>query len=140
MTPLSTWLRAQMKERSLNQTALSKRAGVAAGTLNDILRKGHIPKVETLTRLATALDASPVEALLVSGHLRSGDQLLGDQTAQPGRETEANLEWRLIQEVRRVLPEDRPGALAEFRTIVRTLKRPRYRLVGGEEADPIKAD
>ena len=44
MTPLATWLRTQNKERGLTQTALSHLAGVAAGTVNDILLRGHIPK------------------------------------------------------------------------------------------------
>ena len=135
MTPLSTWLRAQMKERGFNQTALSRRAGVAAGTLNDILRKGHIPKVETLTRLAAALDASPVEVLFISGHLRSGDTLPGTPTTPPDHDAEANLEWQLIEEFRRIPRDSEPDALAEFRTIVRTLKRPRIHLIGDEPAE-----
>ena len=62
MTRPATSLRLQMKERGLTQTALSHCAGVAAGSLNDILLRGHVPKVEILLRLAGALDTTSSRA------------------------------------------------------------------------------
>ena len=134
MTPLSTWLRAQMKERGLNQTALTARAGIAAGTVNDILRKGHIPKIETLFRLADALEVSHIDIMLVTGHLRRGDTLPGVPTAPPDHDAESNMEWRLIEEFRRIPRDLRPDALAAFQTIARLVKRPRFNLIGEEDS------
>ena len=42
-TPLAVWLRAQLQERGLIQTALAERAGIAVGTVNSILHRNHIP-------------------------------------------------------------------------------------------------
>ena len=124
-TPLAAWMRARIKERGLSQGALSARAGVGAGTLNAILTKGHVPKVETLFRLADALDTSHLDILLITGHLRRGDELPGARTAPPDYEAERNMEWRLVEEFRRIPSELQPDALASIRTIARAEKRPR---------------
>ena len=135
-TPLAAWLRAQMKEHGLNQAALSARAGVAAGTLNEILLRAHMPKVETLFRLADALDTSHLDMLLITGHLRRGDELPGARTAPPDHEAESNMEWRLVEEFRRIPRELQPDALAAIRTISRAEKRLRYRVIGDDVVDP----
>jgi len=134
-TPLAAWLRAQMKERGLSQAALSARAGVGAGTLNEILTRGQLPKVETLFCLADALDTSHLDILLITGHLRRGDELPGARTEPPDHEAERNMEWRLVEEFRRIPRELQPDALATIQIFARAEKRPRYRVIGGDVED-----
>ena len=125
-----------MKERGLNQTALSERAGVAAGNLNDILTKGHMPKVETLFRLAGALDTSRLDILLIAGHLRRADMFPGAPTAPPAHEAESNMAWQLLDEFRRIPPDLRPAAL---QSLSRLAKVPRYHLIGAEKDEPAES-
>ncbi|MFC2037960.1 helix-turn-helix domain-containing protein [Chloroflexota bacterium] len=81
MTPLANWLREQLQARDLTQRAAASQAGVSMATLSDILRKGHIPKVDILFRLADAFDLDRVEILRLSGHLKPADQLPGAPSA-----------------------------------------------------------
>jgi transcriptional regulator with XRE-family HTH domain len=133
--PLAAWLQAEMKERGLTQTALSERAGVAVATINDILTKNHIPKIETLFRIAGALDTSHLDILLITGHLRRADTLPG--APQPGQDhhDEDDLEWQLLYEFRKLPANVQPEAVNQIRWIARLSSRPRYRLVGSETDD-----
>jgi transcriptional regulator with XRE-family HTH domain len=69
MTELGRWLREQLKERDLTQSEAAVYAGVGQATLSDIINKGHVPKVETLFRLADYFHASREQVLRAAGHL-----------------------------------------------------------------------
>ena len=104
-TPLAVWLRAQMQEHGLTQTALAVRAGVAAGTVNAILKQNHVPKIKTLFQLADALETSRLDILLVFGILRRAGTLPGAPEPRNDQADESHFEWRLNEEFRRVPPQ-----------------------------------
>ena len=132
---LADWLRSQLKERNVKAYTVAVHAGIGTATLNDILHKGHIPKIETLFRLADYFGVSRVDILLITGHLQRGDQLPG--APQPGQphSDESDMEWQLIEEFRRVPPELQPEALAAIRMFARLAKRPTYRIIGEGEPE-----
>lgn len=132
MTLGAAWLQAQMKERGLTQTALSDRSGVALATINDILTKNHIPKIEILLKLADALDSSHLDILLITGHLRRADTLPGAPKPSQDHHDEDDLAWQLLDEFRKLPANLQPEAVAAVRTISRLAKLPRYHLIGSE--------
>jgi len=73
MTELGRWLREQLKARDLTQSEAAVYAGVGQATLSDIINKGHVPKVETLFRLADYFHASREQVLRAAGHLPPPD-------------------------------------------------------------------
>jgi hypothetical protein len=60
---LAIWLRSQIKERGTNAHAVGVKTGIGGATLSYILNDGHIPRIDTLTRLADFSD-TPREAVL----------------------------------------------------------------------------
>ncbi len=103
-----------MVERGLTQAALCERAAVGAGTMRDILLRGHIPKVETLFRLADALESSRLDLLVVAGHLRREEPATGG-VACP--EAGDHLVQELLDEFRRIPEQHKPQALAYLRAL-----------------------
>lgn len=69
MNELSAWLREQLRRRDLTQTEAAVYAGVGQATISDIINKGHVPKIETLFRLADFFDTSREQVLRAAGHL-----------------------------------------------------------------------
>jgi transcriptional regulator with XRE-family HTH domain len=132
---LADWLKDKLQERGMTLHAASVRSGVAIATLSDILHQGHVPRVETLFRLADMFDTGRVDILMIAGHLRRGDELPG--APQPGRDhhDEDNLEWQLVHEFRKLPVEWQPDAVEQVRWIARLVKRRRYRLIGSEEEE-----
>ena len=63
MSELAAWLRAELNRRGLTQNVVAVYAGVGQATISDILNKGHVPKVETLFRLADYFE-TPRDAVL----------------------------------------------------------------------------
>jgi transcriptional regulator with XRE-family HTH domain len=121
MTELANWLKDQMQSRGLSQAQLAVYAGLAQATISDILSKGHIPRVETLFRLADYLDIDRVEMLHISGHVKRADQLPGAEAA--GRDDD-HLTWQLIQEFRRVPDEWKGEAIQQVAMFTRLAKLP----------------
>ena len=68
MSELADWLWAQMKERGYNQAQTSVHAGVAGGTISDILTKDHIPRIEILFRLADHFGTDRIDIFQLTGH------------------------------------------------------------------------
>ena len=69
MSDLAAWLRAELNRRGLTQNVVAVYAGVGQATISDILNKGHVPKVETLFRLADYFETSREQILRLAGHL-----------------------------------------------------------------------
>ena len=130
---LADWLRSQLKERNVKAYTVAVHAGIGTATLNDILHKGHIPKIETLFRLADYFGVSRVDILLITGHLQRGDQLPGAPKPDQPHSDESDMEWQLIEEFRRVPPDLRSDALAAVQIFARLAKRPSYRVIGEDE-------
>ena len=130
---LAAWLQSQLRERHVTIETVAATAHVGEATISDILHKGHIPKIETLFRLADYFGTSHLDILFISGHLQRGDQLPG--APKPGQPPpdESNMEWQLIQEFRRVPADLRQDALDAIHMLTRAAKRPAYRIIGEDE-------
>jgi transcriptional regulator with XRE-family HTH domain len=118
MTKLGEWLRAELRKRDLTQNEAAVYAGVGVATLNDILNKGHIPKVETLFRLADCFEMSREQMLRLAGYLPPVPaEAKGAE--EPGGEDEA-LVQALLAEFRQVPDEWKPVVVeqvAQFRRL-----------------------
>lgn len=134
-TALGRWLQRQLEIRQLSQMAAAAQAGVGVGTLSDILRRGHIPKVETLFRLADFFDTPRGELL----------RLAAEEPPAPD-EAEAEEEAlirELVQEFRQVPDAWKREVLAQVALFARLARRPPWRIIGDEEEEkdePIASD
>jgi transcriptional regulator with XRE-family HTH domain len=109
--------------------------GVAPATVHGILRKGHIPRIETLYRIADYLGADHLHILQVAGHLRRADQLPRDpidytpmprSARQPQQDQDQDpLAWQLLQEFRRLPDPWKPELIQIARLLQRLAKHPR---------------
>jgi transcriptional regulator with XRE-family HTH domain len=129
MTRLGQWLQAQMRRRDLTQNATAVHTGVGVATISDILNKGHVPKVETLFRLADYFDTPHAEVLRLAGHL----------PAEEAGDDDDALVQELIDEFRKVPDEWKEVAIqqvAQFRKLAEL--RP-VRIIGDEEEDEEQA-
>lgn len=133
MTELAEWLQYQMQTRDLTQAQLAVSAGVAEGTISDILRKGHIPPVETLFRLADYFDTNRVEMLILAGYLQPADQYEHPEHPQPDRDEQLN--EQLMEAFRRVPDEWKDYVIAQAELFVRLANRPPFRIIGDEDED-----
>jgi transcriptional regulator with XRE-family HTH domain len=131
MTELGRWLQAQMQRHELTVSATAVYAGVGMATISDIINKGHVPKVETLFRLADYFQTSREEMLRLAGHL---PRATGRQEEALFREDEALIR-ELIAEFRQVPDEWKEVAIqqvAQFRKLAEL--RP-VRVIGDEDED-----
>jgi transcriptional regulator with XRE-family HTH domain len=131
MTALGRWLRHELNRNGLTQNEAAVYAGVASATLSEILNKGHVPKVETLFRLADYFETPRVEVLRVAGHL--------PPTGDPGVDVaDEPLIRELVEEFRQVPDEWKPVAVEQIAQFRRLAELRPVRMVG-EEADESSA-
>lgn len=124
-TALSRWLEGELRRRSLSQMALAASAGVGIGTISGILHRGHIPKIETLFRLADTLETSRERVL----------RLAADLPLEPAGDDQPDdyLIAELLEEFRQLPDEWKLAALEQVGTLRRLAERPAMRVIGGEE-------
>ena len=123
---LGRWLRRELNRNGLTQNEAAVYAGVASATLSEILNKGHVPKVETLFRLADYFQTPRVEVLRVAGHLPPGGAYSeGDVADEP-------LIRELVEEFRQVPDEWKPVAVEQIAQFRRLAELRPVRLVGEE--------
>ena len=129
-TALGRWLRHELNRNGLTQNEAAFHAGVASATLSEILNKGHVPKVETLFRLADYFHTPRVEVLRVAGHLRLEGNLDLDLADEP-------LIRELVEEFRLVPDEWKPVAVQQIAQFRRLAELRPVRMIGEEApADP----
>ena len=133
MTELAEWLQHQVQSRDLTQAQLSVSAGIAEGTISDILRKDHIPPVETLFRLADYFDTDRVEVLILSGYLGPADQ--SEHPEHPHPDRDEDLDEQLMEAFRRVPDEWKDYVIAQAEMFARLANRPPFRIIGDESED-----
>jgi len=135
MTELGRWLREQLKERDLTQSDEAVYAGVGTATLSDIMNKGHVPKVETLFRLADYFHASREQVLRAAGHLPPPGAPLGDAKEDDVAWMQSNdLVRALLREFRRLPDEWKPIAVEQVAAFRRLAEmRPAPSGAGDEE-------
>jgi transcriptional regulator with XRE-family HTH domain len=132
-TDLARWLRRELQVRGLTQSEVGVYAGVAQATISDILNKGHLPKVETLFRLADYFQTPREQILRLAGHL-------------PPSQAEVDLEIEdepllreLLAEFRQVPEEWKPIAVEQVAQFRRLAALRPARLIGQEEEEEEEA-
>jgi transcriptional regulator with XRE-family HTH domain len=123
MGNLSDWLRREIRERGLTQNQVAVYANVGQATISDMLTKGHLPKVETLFRLADFFGVSREHVLRLAGHL--------PPARVEHRDEEDALVQALLAEFRRVPDEWKPVAVQQVAQF-RRLEQLRPRVIGEE--------
>ena len=124
MTELGRWLREQLKDHDLTQSEAAVYAGVGQATLSDIMNKGHVPKVETLFRLADYFHASREQVLRAAGHLPPPGAPLGDTEEDDVAWMQSNdLVRTLLREFRRLPDEWKPIAIEQMAVFRRLAER-----------------
>lgn len=131
MAKLSGWLRSELKDRGLTQAEVAVYSGVGQATISDILRKGHVPKVETLFRLADYFHVSRERVLRLAGHLPP----VADAEAEEAAGQEDYLVEALLQEFRRVPDEWKEIAVEQVAQFRRLAELRPVRVVGEEEEE-----
>ena len=126
-TALGRWLRRELNRNGLTQNEAAVYAGVASATLSEILNKGHVPKVETLFRLADYFETPRVEVLRVAGHLPPAGDAGTDVADEP-------LIRELVEEFRQVPDEWKPVAIEQIAQFRRLAELRPVRMVGEEPA------
>jgi transcriptional regulator with XRE-family HTH domain len=132
MADLRGWLRTELKERGLTQAQVAVYARVGQATISDILRKGHVPKVDTLFRLADYFHVSREQVLRLAGHL--------PPIPDAGAEAEAGeyddpLVQALVEEFRRVPDEWKELVVEQVAQYRRMAELRPVRIIGDEEAE-----
>jgi hypothetical protein len=96
-TPLPRWLQAEMDKRKLNQ--LNAAASICAGTstVDDIIRRGHIPKIDTDFRIADYIEAPREKVLRLAANLPPSG-VLGNASPE-----DDSLIHELVEEFRKIL-------------------------------------
>jgi transcriptional regulator with XRE-family HTH domain len=125
MTALARWLQGELKARGLTQQAAATYAGVSMATISDILRKGHIPRIETLFRLADYFEVSRERVLCLAASLPAGPGAGGDR--------EDYLVAELLEEFRQVPDEWKEVVLQQVAWLRQLAERPPLRIIGEEE-------
>ena len=124
-TALGRWLRRELNRNGLTQNEAAVYAGVASATLSEILNKGHVPKVETLFRLADYFRTPRVEVLRVAGHLPTTQAAGMDVADEP-------LIRELVEEFRQVPDEWKAVAVEQMAQFRRLAELRPVRMVGEE--------
>jgi transcriptional regulator with XRE-family HTH domain len=142
MTLLARWLEKELHRRDLSLRAASAASGISIATLSNVLRKGHIPKSDTLLRLADylgaprdqvlALAAGLPHAAVRTGLAGTGQAPGGSPTPPP---TDEFLVQELIEEFRQVPDEWKEEALAQVAMFHRLATIPPVRFVGEDQPD-----
>jgi transcriptional regulator with XRE-family HTH domain len=127
-TALGRWLRRELNRNGLTQNEAAVYAGVASATLSEILNKGHVPKVETLFRLADYFQTPRVEVLRVAGHLPPTGEAGADAADEP-------LIRELVEEFRQVPDEWKSVAVEQIAQFRRLAELRPVRMIGEETAE-----
>ena len=127
MANLKGWLQTELKERGLTQAQVAVYSGVGQATISDIMRKGHVPKVETLFRLADYFHVSRERVLRLAGHLPPAPDGAGADAAEEA------LVRQLVEGFRQVPDEWKQEVLDQVTMFVRLASLPPARVIGEEE-------
>jgi transcriptional regulator with XRE-family HTH domain len=135
MTLLARWLDKQLQQRALTLRAAAAGSGVSIATLSTILHRGHIPKGDTLLRLADYLGAPRDQVLsLAAGLPHATARAEPEAGAGPPLDDDFLIQ-ELIAEFRQVPDEWKEEALAQVAFLARLAKRPPARIIGSEEEE-----
>jgi len=134
---LADWLQSQLKQRDINAYTVAVKTGLGAATLSHILNDGHIPRIDTLIRLADYFD-TPREAVLRIAAGLSFKPLAGRPIGGADRASPQDDDYLIdeLNEAFRQIPDEwKQDALAEVKSWVRLAKRPTVHILGAEDED-----
>ena len=123
-TSLAAWLESQLKERDITYHTVAVNAGVGMATISDILNKGHIPRIDTLVRLADYFDTPRETVLRIAA---------GRPSASP--QDDDYLIDELNEAFRQIPDEWKRDALAQVELWARLATRPPIHIIGAEDED-----
>jgi lambda repressor-like predicted transcriptional regulator len=63
------WLKAELAKRGWSMRQLALRAGITPPSVTDIVRTGATPRMETIVKMADALEVDPMVMLRVAGRV-----------------------------------------------------------------------
>jgi transcriptional regulator with XRE-family HTH domain len=135
MADLVSWLQSELRLRGLTQNAAAVYAGVGQATLSDILNKGHIPKVETLFRLADYFETPREQVLRMAGHLPPAARRAQAGPAGELVDEEQEMVRALLEEFDRVPDEWKAVVVEQVAQFRRLAELRPVRVVGGEGDD-----
>ena len=127
MMTLAQWLQYQLRTRGLTQQAVSVHAGVAPATISHVLNQDHIPRIETLFRLADYFDTPREQILRIAARMPIGDE--------PPPEDDAYLIDELLEEFRQVPDEWKEEAVRQIQMFRRLADHPPARFIGEQDPD-----
>ena len=131
MTELAQWLQACMQERGYTQIQTAVHTGVSQGTISGILKKKHVPRIETLFRLADHFDMDRIEILQLAGHLQTAENIPRGQRPQP--DDRDYLVEELVEEFAKVPDEWKPAVIQQVELVVQMANQPPMRFIGDED-------
>lgn len=125
MTALGHWLQEELRARDLSLQSASTYSGVSIATISDIIRKNHVPRLETLFRLADYFD-TPREQVV---------RLAAQMPLEPDRPSEDDdyMVAELLEEFRRVPDEWKQVVLDQVAWLRRLAEQPPARILGEED-------
>jgi transcriptional regulator with XRE-family HTH domain len=130
LTPLARWLQAELDKRSLSQVNAAAAIGVGTGTISEIIRRGHIPKIDTLFRIADYFDTPRDKVVRLAANLpppgvKSTSRLKDDYLIE-----------ELVDAFRQIPDQFKPDVLQQLQLMVRLANQPPARFIGDEEPNP----
>ena len=126
MKTLAQWLQYQLRDRGLTQAAVSVHAGVSSATISHMLNQDHIPRIETLFRLADYFNTPREQILRIAARMPIG--------GEPPEESDYLIE-ELVDEFRQVPDEWKEEAVRQIQMFRRLADHPPARFIGEEEPD-----
>jgi transcriptional regulator with XRE-family HTH domain len=127
MMTLAEWLAYQLRERGLSQQAASMGASVSPSTISEMLNRGHVPRIETLFRLADFFEVPRERILRIAARMSFGDE-------EPP-EGDEDLIRELVEEFRQVPDEWKIVAVRQIEMFRHLAEMPTVRFIGDEDED-----
>ena len=127
MKTLAQWLQYQLRAGGLTQQTVSVHAGVSPTTISQMLNQDHIPRIETLFRLADYFQTPREQILRIAARMPLGDE--------PPPEDDHYLIDELLEEFRQVPDQWKEEALHQIALIRRLSTQPTARFIGEQEPD-----
>jgi len=131
-TELSAWLKSQLKDRHVKAYSVAVHAGIGVATVSDILNKGHIPRIDTLVRLADYFHA-PREIVLMIAAGVPLRPLTGLPAASP--KDDDYLIDELVEAFRQIPDVWKQDALAEVKSWARLASRQGIHIIGADDEE-----
>ncbi|MGD8737152.1 MAG: helix-turn-helix transcriptional regulator [Anaerolineae bacterium] len=140
MSKLGRWLRMELQERGLTQSQAAVHAGVGQATISGILNKEHIPKVETLFRLADLLGTPREEVLRLAGHLPPAPRGEAAAVEAGGSSEEQIMIQALVREFRHVPDEWKEAVIQQVRQYRRLAELRPVRIIGADDEEELERE